>query len=175
MRALLSAVGTRGDVQPIVALALRVRELGHEARLCVPPNFVAWVRSFAFDASPVGLEMRFPSARRSGDGTPALTEAELRRMREVMPDLITDQFDAIAAAADGCDVILGGNAHQYAARSIAEYRGIRYVTAVYAPVALPSPDHAPPPAPGLAWEQASAAVNVQRWNETIDAWNARGL
>ena len=44
MRALLSAVGTRGDVQPVVALASEVRALGHEVRLCVPPNFVDWVR-----------------------------------------------------------------------------------------------------------------------------------
>jgi vancomycin aglycone glucosyltransferase len=50
MRALLSAVGTRGDVQPIVALALRVRDLGHEVRLCVPPNFLQWVGGFGFEA-----------------------------------------------------------------------------------------------------------------------------
>lgn len=83
------------------------------------------MRGLGFEASPVGVEMRFPSARRSGDATPALTEEELRRRREAMPDLITGPFDAIEAAADGCDVILGGNAHPYAARSIAERRGIR--------------------------------------------------
>lgn len=62
MRALLSSVGTRGDVQPIVALALRVRDLGHEVRLCVPPNFVEWVRGLGFEAAPVGVEMRYPAA-----------------------------------------------------------------------------------------------------------------
>lgn len=169
MRALLSAVGTRGDVQPVVALALEVRELGHEVRLCVPPNFIEWVRGLGLSASPVGVEMR------ARPGNAALTEEQLRHMRESMPDLITDQFDAVSAAADGCDVILGGNVHQYAARSIAERRGIRYVTAVYAPVALPSPDHAPPPAPGTPWQSASADENVIRWRETAAAWNARAL
>jgi vancomycin aglycone glucosyltransferase len=43
---------------------------------------------------------------------------------------------AVGRAADDCDVILGANAHQYAARSIAELRGIRYVTALYAPIAM---------------------------------------
>lgn len=169
MRALLSAVGTRGDVQPVVALALKVRELGHDVRLCVPPNFVEWVRSLGFSASPVGVEMR------ARPGAAALTEERLRRMRESMPDLSTDQFEAVNAAADGCDVILGGNAHQYAARSIAELRGVRYVTAVYAPVALPSPDHAPPPMPGTPWPSASADENLLRWGETAAAWNARAL
>ena len=148
MRALLSAVGTRGDVQPIVALALKVRELGHEVRLCVPPNFLQWVGGFGFEAVPVGVEMRYPASKSGGDSAAPLTAEQIRRIRESMPDLISDQFEKVGAAAQGCDVILGANAHQYAARSIAELRGIPYVNALYAPVAIPSPDHAPPPAPG---------------------------
>ena len=41
MRVLLSTVGTRGDVQPVQALALEVRALGHEVRVAVPPNGAA--------------------------------------------------------------------------------------------------------------------------------------
>jgi hypothetical protein len=49
----------------------------------------------------MGVEMRMP-AERSGT-TPTLTPEELRRLRESMPDLITDQFETIReAAADGC-------------------------------------------------------------------------
>jgi vancomycin aglycone glucosyltransferase len=161
-RALLSSVGTRGDVRPILALALSVRDLGHEVRLCVPPNFVDWVRGFGFEAVPVGVEMRHPVRSGSSSAAP-LTAEQLRRLRESMPDLITDQFDAVGSAAEGCDVILGANAHQYAARSIAELRRVPYVTAIYAPVAIPSPDHAPPPAPGETWATGDAATNAQRW------------
>lgn len=174
MRALLSSVGTRGDVQPIVALASRVRELGHEVRLCVPPNFVEWVRGLGFEAVPVGVEMRQPVGR-EGSSAPPLTAEQLRRIRESMPDLITDQFDAIGAAAEGCDAILGGNAHQYAARSIAELRRVPYVTALDAPVAIPSPDHAPPPAPGEKWAPGDAATNAQQWASNLRAWNERAL
>jgi vancomycin aglycone glucosyltransferase len=174
MRVLLSSVGTRGDVQPIVALALRVRELGHDSRLCVPPNFVKWARGLGFEAVPVGVEMRHPGTR--GSSAAPLTADEVRRIRESMPDLITDQFDAVCAAAERCDVILGANAHQYAARSIAELRGIPYVTALYAPVAIPSPDHPPPPAPGETWALGGDfATNVQRWADNVRAWNARAL
>jgi vancomycin aglycone glucosyltransferase len=177
MRALLSSVGTRGDVQPLVALAHQVRDLGHEVRLCVPPNFVSWVGRLGFEAVPVGVEMRQPAARDGAGPAAPLTTEQLRRLRESMPDLITDQFEAVGAAAEGCAVILGANAHQYAARSIAELRGVPYVTAVYAPVALPSPDHAPPPAPGARWEPgpAGAAANLERWAATLSAWNDRAL
>jgi hypothetical protein len=76
----------------------------------------------------MGVEMRMPG-RKSG-AMPTLTPDEMRRLRESMPDLITDQFETIGAAVDGCDVIVGANAHQYAAPSIAEHAGIGCVTAV---------------------------------------------
>lgn len=125
MRVLLAAVGTRGDVQPALALALELRKLGHAVRLCISPNFVDWAKSLGLEAMSMGVEMRMP-ARAS---TTPLTSDELRRLRDSMPDLITDQFKTIGAAVDGCDVILGANGHQYAAPSIAELAGIGCVTA----------------------------------------------
>jgi len=93
MRVLLSVVGTRGDVQPVIALALEVRKLGHEVRLCVPPNFIEWAQGLGFAATPVGIEMRAP---RPGAAA------------QPIPDLIADQFDVVGAAAEGCDIIPDG-------------------------------------------------------------------
>src|SRR5262245_30837300 len=154
MRVLLAAVGTRGDVQPAIALALELRKRGHGVRLCISPNFVDWAKSFGLEAVPMGVEMRAPP-RKSGAPAPTLSPEELRRLRESMPDLITDQFDTIGAAVEGCDVIVGCNAHQYAAPSIAERLGLGCVTAVYAPVSLPSPDFAPPSWPGQTLDAAA--------------------
>ncbi|MCQ4082447.1 hypothetical protein NGB36_18015 [Streptomyces sp. RB6PN25] len=39
MRALLSVHRSCGDVEPVVGLALRLRELGAEVRVCAPPDF----------------------------------------------------------------------------------------------------------------------------------------
>jgi vancomycin aglycone glucosyltransferase len=36
MRVVLSTYGSRGDVEPLVALAVRLRELGAEVRVCAP-------------------------------------------------------------------------------------------------------------------------------------------
>ena len=57
MRVLLSTVGTRGDVQPVQALALEVRALGHEVRVAVPPDGAA----VAPDGSPAVRERRSTS------------------------------------------------------------------------------------------------------------------
>ena len=43
MQILLSSIGSRGDVQPILALGLELLALGHTARLCTAPNFKAWI------------------------------------------------------------------------------------------------------------------------------------
>jgi vancomycin aglycone glucosyltransferase len=160
MRVLMSSVGTRGDIQPVVALALEVRALGHEVRMCISPNFIDWVAGLGFETVPVGIEMRAP---RAGAGS---------TVRGVIPDLITDQFDAVGSAADGCNLIVGGGAHQYAARSIAELRRISYVDAVYAPVSLPSPNIAPP---GPAEESDDPAVNLRMWDDIRRSWNERAL
>ncbi|HET6285462.1 MAG TPA: glycosyltransferase, partial [Amycolatopsis sp.] len=38
MRVLLTTWGSRGDVEPVVGLAVALRELGAEARVCAPPD-----------------------------------------------------------------------------------------------------------------------------------------
>jgi hypothetical protein len=39
MRALLSTSGSRGDVEPLVGLAVGLRALGAEVRVCAPPDW----------------------------------------------------------------------------------------------------------------------------------------
>jgi len=38
MRVLLSTYGSRGDVEPLVGLAVRLRALGAKVRVCAPPD-----------------------------------------------------------------------------------------------------------------------------------------
>src|SRR5262245_9397834 len=90
VRALLVAVGTRGDVQPAFALALELRRLGHAVRMCTSPNFVDWAKSLGLEAVPMGVEMRMPAR---GAGKAPLTPEELRRLQASLPDLIADQFE----------------------------------------------------------------------------------
>jgi vancomycin aglycone glucosyltransferase len=152
-------------------LALELRKRGHDVRMCISPNFVDWAKGLGLDARPMGVEMRAPP--RGAGAAPTLTPEQLRKLREAMPDLITDQFETIGAAVDGCDVIVGANAHQYAGPSIAERLCLGCVTAVYAPVAVPSPELAPPVIPGQA--EAGHLGIEERWRNTRKAWNERAL
>jgi vancomycin aglycone glucosyltransferase len=57
MKALLSSIGNRGDVQPLVALGLELRSQGHRAVLCVPPSSREQVESFGLACGPAREEL----------------------------------------------------------------------------------------------------------------------
>lgn len=51
-------VGTRGDVQPFLAIAKRLQEFGHHVRLATHANFRTFVRSAGVDFYPLGGDPR---------------------------------------------------------------------------------------------------------------------
>ena len=145
MRVLLSTIGSRGDVQPQVALGAQLKALGQEVRLCVPPDFREWIEGLGMPVTPIGPELR--STGKAGLAAAAPTPEQRRQMIE---GTVATQFETITAAAQGCDVIVAATALQIAARSVAERMGIPYVFAAYCPAVLPSPSHAPPVLPRRA-------------------------
>ncbi|MGH3768674.1 MAG: glycosyltransferase, partial [Pseudonocardiaceae bacterium] len=58
MRVLLSTYGSRGDVEPLVALAARLRALGAEVRVCAPPDFAELLARVGVPLVPVGQPVR---------------------------------------------------------------------------------------------------------------------
>jgi vancomycin aglycone glucosyltransferase len=171
MRVLLSTIGSRGDVQPLVALALQLRALGQEVRLCVPPDFREWIDGLGLPVTRIGPELRKLTA--SSTSTPPASLSPEQR-RQMMEATVATQFETIAAAGHGCDVIVGATALQIAAPSVAESMGIPYVFVVYCPTVLPSPHHAPillrklgdTPEPATADNRELWAQDARRWNDT---------
>lgn len=167
MRALLSTIGSRGDVQPLVALSLELRALGQEVRLCAPPDFCDWIESLGIPAFPIGPELRTLTA----SGPPALPTPE--RRRQLAEATVAAQFEAVADAAKGCDCIVAATALQIAARSVADAMGIRYVFVVYCPTVVPSPHHPPPPLPPVPGEPPAGETveNRELWTRDTARFN----
>ncbi|MFI1741198.1 glycosyltransferase [Streptomyces sioyaensis] len=134
---LLSTYGSRGDVEPMAGLAVRLRALGAEVRVCAPPDedFAQRLAGVGVPLVPVG-----PSAR-------ALTKAAPppSSLPERAAQVIAGQFDAVTAAAEGCDVLVATGMLPAAAGalSVAEKLGIRSVSVTFQQLTLPSP-HRPP-------------------------------
>jgi len=170
VRLLLSTIGSRGDVQPLVALGWRLRVLGQDVRMCVPPDFREWIEGLGLPVTPIG-----PELRSTGKAKPSAAPFTPEQRRQMIEGTVVAQFNTIAAAARGCDVIVGATALQVAAPSVAEKMGIPYCFAAYCPAVLPSPRHAPPvlvwlgdkPAPGQDDYSDLWTQDALRWN---DGW-----
>ena len=173
MRILFSTIGSRGDVQPLVALASHLKGLGHEVRLCVPPDFREWIESLGIPVTPIGPEVRKFAASRPTATQPLTAE----QRRQLAGATVATQFETLTSAAQNCDVIVAATALQVAARSVAEKLAIPYVFAAYTPVVLPSPHHAPPPLPPVPGQAPPAtgdngelwAQNAARFNDLFGA------
>ena len=171
MRVLFSTIGSRGDVQPVVALASHLKALGHEVRVCMPPDFREWIESLGIPVTPIGPQVRSFAASRPTATQPQkpLTAEQRRQMAEAT---VATQFEVLTSAAQECDVIVAATALQVAARSVAEKMGISYVFAAYAPVVLPSQHHAPPPLPPLPGQEAPTTNdNSELWANDAARFN----
>ena len=98
MRVLSSAYGSRGDVEPVVGLAVRWRALGaEEVRVCAPPDFAELLARVGAPPVPVGRPVR-PMVH----GATPPSAAELPRRAA---ELVAVRFDTVAAVAEGCDAL----------------------------------------------------------------------
>jgi vancomycin aglycone glucosyltransferase len=100
MRVLLSTYGSRGDVELMVGLALRLRALDAEVRVCAPPDkdFAELLARVGAPLVPVGQPVR-PMVHAA---TPPAAADLPRRAAE----LVGAQFDTVPAAAEGCDALV---------------------------------------------------------------------
>jgi vancomycin aglycone glucosyltransferase len=165
MRVLLSTYDSRGGIEPLLALAVRLQALGAEVLVCAPPDCAERLAEVGVPLVPAGEPVRALVHRTtppSPDDVPRLTA-----------ELIVTWFDKVAAAAEGCDALVatGVIPAATAARSVAEKLGIHCVHVSYCPIFLPSPHHRPHPLPGrplppdvtdnrVLWELDAQGYNV---------------
>ena len=99
MRVLVTTYGSRGDVQPMVALTVALRNLGVEVAMCVPPDaeFVKLLERYEIQLIPAFASVLdwVDRARQSGMRLPQLAGV-----------MIPAQYQVLSAAAEGCDAIV---------------------------------------------------------------------
>src|SRR3954471_7129374 len=103
MRVLLAVSGTRGDVQPMLALAVALNKRKHRATIVGPPNFVREAAHFGVEYRPFGrdTEAFLTENRREAGANPLRM---LRVLRAVVDEDLRAQFEHVREAAKGADV-----------------------------------------------------------------------
>lgn len=136
MKFLLASYGTRGDVEPCLAVGSELLRRGHEVRMAVPPDLVSFAESVGLSVVAYG-----PNARQWQDvHRELLTQLsrrpwqvrELRRLWREDWQLFTRGWEEISTAltslAEGVDLLLSGVIGEQAAANVAESFGIPFAT-----------------------------------------------
>ncbi|WP_433469475.1 glycosyltransferase [Spirillospora sp. CA-128828] len=165
MRVVLTTWGSRGDVEPLVGLAVRLRELGADALVCAPPDeeFAVLLARAGVPLVPLGPTVRSVVA---GAKPPSAKDAF-----RLAPELVAARFATLTAAAEGCDALLATGLMPAGARDVAEKLGIRYVLACFHTLGLPSRHFPPGIRPGTPSPQGETD-NRALWKQDAERVNA---
>ncbi|MGJ0119130.1 glycosyltransferase [Williamsia sp. MIQD14] len=155
--------GSRGDVQPGLAVATALTERGHEVAVGVPQNLVDFATEHGVAATVFAPDtadlLASPLVQRDLKSRNPRTRS--RALREVTEFGATAMDDRFLEISEGADLVVTGLMGQERAATIAEYRGARYVPLHYCPI-RPSRS-VPVPLGPLAHLAAVPRLSVAVW------------
>src|SRR3989338_2966555 len=103
MKILISTLGSRGDTQPYLALAVGLQQAGHRVTLVAPRSFIEWIQSYGVAAHPVRFDPQDVMQTISKTKNPFQA---MRIMREVVNTGVAEAQDDCWQAAQDTDFLL---------------------------------------------------------------------
>ena len=130
MRAVLTNLGSTGDVLPLIALAVELRRHGHLPLLALAPSFGPRVQQYGLPYMPIGPDLNYPELHRKevtammhGADQFDLLSNSLAILRSMLPQVYGELRDVCYEA----DVLISGHL-QMASRMVHELTGIPFVS-----------------------------------------------
>lgn len=122
MRITIVTIGTRGDAQPYLALAIGLQAAGHHVTLCTHENFRTFIESYGVTFAPLAGDIR--AILESEEGKRLLTTRNpvtlIRKMTQLaLPSMRQMTADIIDATHDA-DLILGSTLGYFNAMTAAQ-------------------------------------------------------
>ncbi|CAN0625033.1 rhamnosyltransferase subunit B [Burkholderia multivorans] len=144
-RVIVTAIGSAGDVHPLLGVARALAARGHAIVFCTHPPFEAAVRHCGFAFVPVGTAADYDAAM----ANPALwaPRTSFRTLWRVIAPVLRPHYDMLRALTDR-DTVLVGTLWAFSARLMQELHGTPYVSVQVSPSTLLSA-HIPPTHPRL--------------------------
>lgn len=144
MKFVLASYGSRGDIEPSVAIGSELLRRGHEVNMAVPPDFLGFAKESGLPAVAYGPELQafwdedflrsfWPNLLRS-----LWTIREpIRLVRELWEPCLRawrEMNETLTALSDGADLLCTGLLYQDLAVSVAEHYAIPFATLHYFPM-----------------------------------------
>ncbi|UJL27484.1 glycosyltransferase [Mycolicibacterium vanbaalenii] len=180
MRFVLAFYGTRGDVEPGVALGRELRRREHDVCMAVPPDLVVFAEAAGLDAVAYGpdnqawLESTRNFWARFFRNFWRLKELKklLRESREPGTRAWAEMSTTLTSLTEGADLLVTGVSYQELASNVAEYRDTPLATLLWFPIRVNGRivPVVPPPAiraamrayEWLVWRGVKNVENAQR-------------
>jgi UDP:flavonoid glycosyltransferase YjiC (YdhE family) len=142
MKFVLAFYGTRGDVEPGVAVGRELARRGHDVRMAVPPDLVGFTEAAGVAAVSYGPDIQawLESTRnfwtRFFRNFWKLRELKelLRESREPGTRCWAEMSATLAALADGADALVTGVSYQELVASVADYADVPLATLLWFPI-----------------------------------------
>ncbi|MBZ0282304.1 MAG: glycosyltransferase [Anaerolineae bacterium] len=182
MKITILAVGSRGDVQPYIALGLGLKSAGHSVKLVAPTNFESLVAGYGLDYAPLRADyyalMDSPEGRDLKSGNPIRI---MQNMKQIVYPLMRRMIDDAWEGARDAEALVF-HPKIMIGTHIAEKLNIPIYAAMAVPVMTPTKAFA---APGVVNRNLGGTLNkltysamdmaVKPFNGIIGEWREKSL
>ena len=162
MRVVLFGFGSRGDVQPLIALGKGLQSAGYEVAIAAGINFQSWVEGHGLGFEPVHVDiesyMQMDVGQEWLGNSSSNPRRELQNMKRMADGVAHTVADDILRMADRADAFISGVLTVEPLAAVAQARGKRHLVGLLAPFA--------PTRSGAAGLQAllpRASTVLNRW------------
>jgi sterol 3beta-glucosyltransferase len=135
MRITVVALGTRGDVQPVIALSKGLQASGHAVTLIAGSNFADWIAGHGLGCLPsVDIE-----AVMSSDRGLTWTESsrnpmkQVQMMRELLNEHRAELYTPIMQSAASSDLLISGFTSEAFVQAVSQKSGVPYLSVLLQP------------------------------------------
>ncbi len=144
-KVIITAIGSAGDVHPLLGIGAALAARGHEIVFCTHPPFAEAASRQGFAFVPIGTAAEYEAAM----ANPALwhPRTSFRTLWAVIAPTLRPHFDTLVALTDS-DTVLVGTLWAFSARLMQELYRVPFVSVQVSPSTLLSA-HAPPTHPRL--------------------------
>ena len=165
MKIILVTYGSRGDVQPMLALTLALQDAGHDVLLIGPPEKEAWAQQLRCPYAPLGANVTAVI-----DGMKnVMSISSILRFISLIRKQLRVQFDTLPQLISGADLVLGASL-TFGLPSVAEAMNIPYRYIAFTPQLLVSGAH---PCVWFKTQRLPTWINKMSWQLTraMDRFN----
>ncbi|WP_197509165.1 glycosyltransferase, partial [Mycobacterium sp. E3247] len=175
MKFAVASYGTRGDIEPCLAIGRELTRRGHEVRMAVPPNLVELAQEAGLAAIGYGPDMHdFWSDEFIRDFWKNFVRGPIKLMRDAWEPVLRNwqlMSSSLMSVGAGADLIFTGQLYQDLAINVAEFYRIPLATLHHFP--MRANGQLVPRVPAPLFRSGMKTVEWLFWRSTKQVENAQ--